>query len=243
VTLPFRCRFLTAFPASLDRARIVYGYRTANDSAMMPSTISAHVDLRESDTRKGRRLEYFTLGWNLTEAVVGIGAGLIAGSIALIGFGVDSIIESFSGASLLWRLQSGEVGVRREQVALKLVGISFFVLAAYVAIDSTKTLIQREPSDTSIVGVCLAAVSIIVMPLLARAKRRVAAQLNSRALVADSRQTDLCAYLSGILFVGLALNALFGWWWADSIAAILMVPIITREGIEALKGDACDGCR
>jgi hypothetical protein len=170
VTLPFRCRFLTAFPASLDRARIVYGCRTAKDSAMMPSTISAHVDLRESDTRKGRRLEYFTLGWNLTEAVVGIGAGLIAGSIALIGFGVDSIIESFSGASLLWRLQSGEVGERREQVALKLVGISFFVLAAYVAIDSTKTLIQREPSDTSIVGVCLAAVSIIVMPLLARAQ-------------------------------------------------------------------------
>ena len=94
----------------------------------------------------------------------------------------------------------------------------------------------------SIVGVCLAAVSIVVMPLLARAKRRVAARLNSRALVADSRQTDLCAYLSGILFVGLALNALFGWWWADSIAAILMVPIITRESIEALKGDACDGC-
>jgi len=92
------------------------------------------------------------------------------------------------------------------------------------------------------VGVCLAAVSIVVMPLLARAKRRVAARLNSRALVADSRQTDLCAYLSGILFVGLILNALFGWWWADSIAAILMVPIITREGIEALKGDVCDYC-
>jgi divalent metal cation (Fe/Co/Zn/Cd) transporter len=213
------------------------------DSAMMPSTISGHVDLRESDTRKGRRLEYFTLGWNLTEAVVGIGSGLIAGSIALIGFGVDSMIESFSGASLLWRLQSGEAGERREQFALKLVGISFFVLAAYVASDSAKTLIQREPSDASIVGVCLAAVSIIVMPLLARAKRRVAARLNSRALVADSRQTDLCAYLSGILFVGLTLNALFGWWWADSIAAILMVPIITREGIEALKGNACDSSR
>jgi divalent metal cation (Fe/Co/Zn/Cd) transporter len=155
---------------------------------------------------------------------------------------VDSIIESFSGASLLWRLQSHETGERREQLALKLVGISFFVLAAYVAVDAAKTLVQREPPHASIVGVCLAAVSIVVMPLLARAKRRVAARLNSRALAADSRQTDLCAYLSGILFVGLALNALFGWWWADSIAAILMVPIITREGVEALKGDACDEC-
>jgi divalent metal cation (Fe/Co/Zn/Cd) transporter len=198
---------------------------------------------RQADARRGRRLEYFTLGWNLTEAVVGIGAGLVAGSIALIGFGVDSIIESLSGASLLWRLQSHESDERREQIALKLVGTSFFVLAAYVAADAAKTLIQREPPDASIVGVCLAAVSLVVMPLLARAKRCVAARLNSRALVADSRQTDLCAYLSGILFIGLTFNALFGWWWADSIAAILMVPIITREGVEAFKGDACDTCR
>jgi len=208
----------------------------------MSSTISAHIDLRASDTREGRRLEYFTLGWNLTEALVGIGAGVIAGSIALIGFGVDSIIESFSGAILLWRLQRHKDDEKREQLALKLVGISFLVLAVYVAADAGKTLIQREPPHASIVGICLAAVSIVVMPLLARAKRRVAARLHSRALVADSRQTDLCAYLSGILFVGLILNALFGWWWADSTAAILMVPIITREGIEALKGDACDAC-
>jgi divalent metal cation (Fe/Co/Zn/Cd) transporter len=202
----------------------------------------AHLASRETDTRRGRRLEYFTLGWNLTEAVVGISAGVIAGSIALIGFGVDSIIESFSGAILLWRLQRHKADEKREQLALKLVGISFFVLAAYVAADAAKTLIQRDPPHASTVGVCLAAVSIVVMPLLARAKRRVAARLKSRALVADSRQTDLCAYLSSILFVGLIFNALFGWWWADSIAAILMVPIITREGIEALKGNACDAC-
>lgn len=194
---------------------------------------------RETDTAKGRKLEYFTLGWNLTEAVVGISAGFIAGSIALIGFGVDSVIESFSGASLLWRLQSAEADEKREQLALRLVGMSFFVLAAYVAADAVKTLIQREPPDASIVGICLAAVSLVVMPLLARAKRRVAARLNSCALVADSRQTDLCAYLSGILFVGLILNALFGWWWADSLAAILMVPIIAREGVEAFRGDVC----
>ena len=104
----------------------------------MSSTIPAHVDLRESDTRQGRRLEYFTLGWNLTEAAVGIGAGLIAGSVALVGFGVDSMIEGFSGASLLWRMQSHETGERREQLALKLVGISFFVLAAYVAVDASR---------------------------------------------------------------------------------------------------------
>jgi divalent metal cation (Fe/Co/Zn/Cd) transporter len=197
---------------------------------------------REVNTRQGRRLEYFTLGWNLTEAAVGIGAGVVAGSIALIGFGVDSVIESFSGASLLWRLQSYETGEKREQLALKLVGVSFFVLAVYVAADAAKTLIQREPPQASIVGLCLSAVSIVVMPLLARAKRRVAARLNSRALVADSRQTDLCAYLSGILFVGLGLNALFGWWWADSVAAILMVPIITREGIGVFKVNACGEC-
>jgi divalent metal cation (Fe/Co/Zn/Cd) transporter len=202
----------------------------------------AHRISREADAHKGRRLEYFTLGWNLTEAVVGIGAGVIAGSIALIGFGMDSIIESFSGAILLWRLQRHQADEKREQLALKLVGISFFVLAVYVAADAARTLIQREPPHASIVGVCLAAVSIVVMPLLARAKRRVAARLNSRALVADSRQTDLCAYLSGILFVGLILNALFGWWWADSIAAVLMVPIIAREGIQALRGDACTDC-
>jgi divalent metal cation (Fe/Co/Zn/Cd) transporter len=113
------------------------------------------------------------------------------------------------------------------------------VPAAYVAADAAKTLIQQEAPQASIVGVCLAATSIIVMPILARAKHRVAVRLHSRALVADSRQTDLFAYLSSILFVGLILNALFGWWWADSIAAILMVPIITREGIEASKGGAC----
>jgi len=147
----------TALPASQVRARIALIAGWQMDPASMSPTIPANVDLRESDTRQGRRLEYFTLGWNLTEAVVGIGAGLIAGSIALVGFGVDSIIESFSGASLLWRLQSHETGEKREQLALKVVGISFFVLAAYVAVDAAKTLVQREPPDASIVGVCLAA--------------------------------------------------------------------------------------
>jgi len=119
---------------------------------------------------------------------------------------------------------------------------SFFLLAAYVAFDAAKTLIQREPPHASIIGICLSIVSLVVMPLLARAKRRVAARLESRALVADSRQTDLCAYLSAILLVGLALNALLGWWWADSLAALIMVPIILREGTESFRGEICNDC-
>jgi divalent metal cation (Fe/Co/Zn/Cd) transporter len=193
---------------------------------------------RAAAVRAGRRLEYFTLGWNLIEAAIAVGAGLAAGSIALVGFGVDSVIESISGSVLLWRLQAHQAGERRERLALKLVGVSFLLLAAYVAIDAAKTLLQREAPHASMVGIVLSVASLIVMPLLARAKRRVAARLESRALHADSHQTDLCAWLSAILLGGLTLNALGGWWWADPVAALLMVPIIAREGIEALRGQA-----
>ena len=171
-----------------------------------------------------------------------IGAGLVAGSIALLGFGIDSLIETSSGAILLWRLQEGEKGERREKMALKLVGISLLALAVYVAIDAGKGLITKEEPGESLIGIILAAVSLVVMPLLAWAKRRVAAKLNSQALVADSHQTDICAYLSAILLAGLGLNALFGWWWADPVAALAMVPIIVKEGVEALRGEACEGC-
>ena len=167
---------------------------------------------RASDARAGRRLEYFTLGWNITEALVAVGAGLVAGSIALVGFGVDSLIESLSGGILLWRLQAHYADERREQLALRLVGVSFFLLAAYVAFEAAKSLLQHEPPHVSVVGIVLSVVSLIVMPLLARAKRRVATRLQSRALEADSRQTSLCAYLSAILLGGLVLNAFFGWW-------------------------------
>ncbi len=197
---------------------------------------------RENDARTGRRLEYFTIGWNATEAVMAMGAGIVAGSIALVGFGVDSVIESLSGALLLWRLYSHENDESREQLALKLVGVSFLLLALYVGFDAAKSLIQREPPHASVVGIIVSAASLIVMPLLARAKRKVARRLNSAALIADSRQTDLCAYLSGILLVGLLLNSLFGWWWADPAAALVMLPIIAREGVEALRGEACKNC-
>jgi divalent metal cation (Fe/Co/Zn/Cd) transporter len=190
---------------------------------------------RQQPLRAGRRLEYFTLGWNLIEAAVAVGAALFAGSIALIGFGIDSLIESLSGAILLWRLQSSKSDEVRERLAHRLVGISFFLLALYVGLEASKSLLRREEPETSVIGILLSIVSLIVMPLLARAKRRVAAKLNSLALHADSRQTDICAYLSAILLGGLLLNALFSWWWADPIAALCMLPVIFREGLEAVR--------
>ena len=200
-----------------------------------------HAEPQTSDVVVARRLEYATLSWNVIEGGVSIAAGLLAGSVALLGFGVDALIESVSGAVLLWRLQLGHVGESRERAALRLVGISFLLLAAYVLFEAATSLLRREPPEASTVGIVIAAISLAVMPLLARAKRRVAARMGSRALAADSRQTQLCAYLSAILLVGLALNHLLGWWWTDPLAALVMVPIIAREGIEALRGETC-GC-
>lgn len=195
--------------------------------------------------RRGRLLEYATVGYNVLEGAIAIASGVAAASIALIGFGIDSGIEVLSGLILLWRLDTRRDAEQREHVearALKLVGVSFLLLAAYVAYDAVTSLVRREAPEESAIGIALAAVSVLVMPLLARAKRRTAAQLNSRALAADSRQTELCTYLSAILLVGLGLNALAGWWWADPLAALVMVPIIGNEGIEALRGEHCDDC-
>lgn len=194
---------------------------------------------RQAGIRRGRRLEYLTIAWNSAEAAVALVAGLLAGSIALIGFGLDSVIEVSSGAIVLWRLIADNE--HSERLALKMVGVSFLALAAYVAFDSIKALWLREAPERSLPGIVLAAVSLIVMPLLARGKRRVAAGIGSRALHADSRQTDLCAYLSVILLGGLLLNALLGWWWADPVAGLVMTPIIANEGRKALRGKGC-GC-
>ncbi|MFB3917642.1 MAG: cation diffusion facilitator family transporter [Terriglobales bacterium] len=199
---------------------------------------------REQIVHHGIRLEYLTLAWNSLEAVIAVVAGLIAGSIALVGFGLDSVIETFSGATLLWRLRTDrdrdEAGRERaERTALRLVGASFIALTVYVAYDSIKSLVRHESPEESLPGIALAAVSLIVMPLLARAKRRVAAGLNSGAMHADSRQTDICAYLSAILLGGLLLNAVLGWWWADPVAALAMTPLIAQEGVEALRGKTC----
>ena len=179
--------------------------------------------------------------------MIAIGAGVLAGSIALVGFGFDSLIEVTSGAVLLWRLSADVDEARRERVeaiSLRLVGICFIVLTLYVIQDSVWSLLKREAPDESLIGIVLAAVSLIVMPLLVRAKRKVARGIKSGALMADSKQTELCTYLSAILLGGLLLNALLGWWWADPVAALIMVPIIAKEGIEALRGETCcdDAC-
>ncbi len=197
---------------------------------------------RQEYLRRGRRLEYLTLLWNAVEAVVAIGSGILAGSTALVGFGVDSMIESSSGAVLLWRLSEKAGGESREGLALRLVGYSFLALAIWVAWDASNALLRREAPEESMVGIVLAALSLLVMPILARAKRTVARHLGSRALEADSRQTDICAYLSAILLVGLGLNAVLGWWWADPVAGLAMVPIIGLEGFRALQGETCTDC-
>lgn len=197
-------------------------------------------DINKSDSeRRGRQLAYITIIWNSLEGIIAVGAGIMAGSIALVGFGVDSVIEVSSGAIILWRLASGE---HRERLALRLVGVSFIALAVYVAFDAIKSLWLRELPETTYIGIGIAALSLVVMPFLAYQKRKVAAQLSSDAMVADSRQTDICAYLSAILLGGLILNAVFGWWWADPLAALIMVPIIAKEGIDALRGKTCDDC-
>ena len=202
---------------------------------------------RENLLRQGRRLEYLTVGYNSLEGLIAVASGLAAGSIALVGFGFDSAIEVTSGLALLWRLRPGIDAERREaaeRTALRIVGVSFLALALYVALDAGKSLLRHEALEESVPGIVLAAASLIVMPLLARAKRRVARQLKSAALHADSKQTELCAYLSAILLGGLALNALVGWWWADPVAALVMVPIVAKEGVGALQGKSCcdDGC-
>lgn len=187
----------------------------------------------------GRRLAYLTILWNSLEGIIAVGAGIAAGSIAMVGFGVDSVIEVSSGLIIVWRLASGE---HRERLALRLVGISFLALGTFIAIDAAKSLWFHQPPETTYIGIAIATLSLIVMPLLAKAKRNVAREIISNAMIADSRQTDLCAHLSAILLGGLILNAVFGWWWADPVAALIMVPIITKEGIEALRGKTCDDC-
>ena len=202
---------------------------------------------REGLVRRGQRLSWLTLVYNSVEGFVAIGAGLLAGSIALVGFGFDSAIELVASAAALWRLNADVNPVQRERaelLTLRIVGVLFLALALYVTLDAANALLKQEAPEESTVGIVLAAASLVVMPLLARAKRKVAIALGSRALRAESQQTQLCTYLSAILLGGLTLNAFFGWWWADPAAALVMVPIIGREGLQALRGhDRCvDDC-
>jgi len=197
---------------------------------------------RRQLVRKGRLLEGFTIAWNSLEGIIAIVSGIIAGSIALVGFGFDSGIEVLSGLVLLVRLSLDVHEEKREffeKVSLRLVGVSFLLLAGYVSFDSVSMLLRHSAPQESMTGIVLAVVSLVVMPWLARQKRIIAASIQSGALAADARQTDFCVYLSVILLVGLALNALFGFWWADPVAALLMVPLIFKEGLEGIKGNSC----
>src|SRR5229473_3580945 len=201
---------------------------------------------RTAVVRHGRRLEYFTIEWNALEGLVAVVAGAIAGSISLVGFGIDSFIEVTSGSVLLWRMSVDadvERRERNERRALQVVGICFLFLATYIAYECAMDLWSRRAPEHSIPGIVLACVSLVVMPLLTRAKRKVGHALGSAAMHADAKQTEFCTYLSAILLAGLLLNASFGLWWADPLAALVMVPIIAKEGIEGLQGKSCDECR
>jgi divalent metal cation (Fe/Co/Zn/Cd) transporter len=184
---------------------------------------------------RGLRLEYLTISWNLVEAFVAVGFGLAAGSIALVGFGFDSLIEVFAASVVIWELRG--VAEDRERIALRLIAVSFFVLAGCVSFESVRDLVvQAEPSEST-PGIVLAGVSLVVMPLLAWAKRRTGQALGSPTLVADAAETMLCSLLSLILLIGLVLNATVGWWWADPAAAIGIATLALREGVEAWPGE------
>jgi divalent metal cation (Fe/Co/Zn/Cd) transporter len=201
---------------------------------------------RMESLRHGRRLEYFTIAWNTIEGVVAVVSGLVAGSISLVGFGIDSFIEVTSGSVLLWRM-SVDADVHRrernERRALQNVGVCFLFLAAYIAYESATDLWSGRAPERSIPGIVLACISLVVMPMLSRAKRRVGHALGSAAMHADAKQTEFCTYLSAILLAGLLLNALLGLWWADPAAGLIMAPIIAKEGADGLNGKGCEHCQ
>lgn len=190
--------------------------------------------------RRGLRLEMLTIGWMLVEAIVGVTVGWLARSIALVTFGLDSVIELISGSVLFYRLRAEAAGAGDaatgdlERRALRVVGITFFLLAAYALYESALIIRGPELPQLSSVGIALALLALIAMPLLGVAKRRVGIRLGSQALVADAKETFVCAWLSFTLLLGLSLNAVLGWWWTDPVAALAMVPFLIREGWEAL---------
>ena len=217
----------------------------ASSRDLSPPTENDLARLRRDRIRRALRLEYLTVGWNLIEGIVAVAAAVAAGSVALLGFGIDSFVESASAAILIWRLHAERGGPDSATVAAldrrahRLVAISLFLLAIFIAFDAGRTLLQGERPEPTVVGVALLLVSITVMVWLARAKRRLAKELGSRALAADAFQTTACWWLSIFALSGIGLNALFGWWWADPLAAWIMAGLIVREGRDAWRGDAC----
>ena len=194
--------------------------------------------------RRARLLAWGGIGWHVIEFAIALVAGLAAGSIALIGFGADSLIEALAGFVVLWLFTGNRIGsATAERRAQQLIATSFFVLATYVSIEAARTLVGGDHPDASWVGICLAAFTAATMPLLARAKRRVGSKLSSSAAVKEASQTQLCAYLSIALLVGLGANAILGWWWADPLAALAIAGVALKEGRESWRGEGCaDGC-
>src|SRR6266487_10521 len=215
-----------------------------DDGRAMPAPLRGPTDARAVLLRRGAALEVLTVSYNAVEGIVAIAAGVAAGSVALTGFGIDSVIEVTSGVLLWWRLRAelgtARVGPAVEALAARWAGILFLGLAVYIVAESGRRLLTGDRPGESVVGITLTALSLIVMPLLARAKLRVAASLGSRALRADAHETIVCAWLSATTLLGLGLNALLGWWWADPVAALAMLPLIVREGVEAWRGDAAE---
>ena len=202
--------------------------------------------VRDALLVRAQRLGRFTIAWNTVEAIIAITAARAAGSSALGGFGFDSVVESLAGAVLLWRLgverRDSRQADRVERIATKVIGTSFVLLAMFVAYEAVHTLVSRTQPDSTFVGIALSAVSLVVMPILARRKRRVAVALASKAAEAESAQTAACAYLSAIVLAGLALNATLHWWWADPVAALVVVAILLNEGRRALGSRQLDDC-
>lgn len=214
--------------------------RVTGDPVALPTHPAAGLapQRRERLVRTIRLLVAATITYNVVEAAVAITAGTVASSTALVGFGLDSVIEVSSAAAVAWQF-SGPDHERRERVALRIIAVSFFALAGYVAVESVRALAGGDRAEHSTVGLVLAGLSLVVMPVLSAAQRRAGRELGSASAVADSRQTLLCTYLSAVLLVGLAVNGLFGWWWADPAAALVIAAVAVREGRQAWRGDGC----
>ena len=220
---------VTAYPAQIATQPTT----SQNSSPQMTTATSTY-------QQRAVRLAWATIAWNVVEAVVAIAAGAAASSIALVGFGLDSTVEVMSAVVIVWQFRG--LAEDRERRALKLIAMSFFGLAAYVAVQAIIDLVRGSEPESSAVGIGLAIASLIVMPMLARAKRRNGNAMGSATVVADSNQTKLCAYLSAILLAGLILNATVGWWWADPIAALAIAALAANEGRQAWRGETCDDC-
>ncbi|MEI5101745.1 cation transporter [Streptomyces sp. PmtG] len=210
-------------------------------AAEMPLGVGPAPARRDALARRIRLLVAATITYNVIEAVVAITAGILASSTALIGFGLDSVIEVSSAAAVAWQFSARDHSVReaREKTALRIIAVSFFVLAAYVTVDAARALTGTGEAERSVPGIVIAALSLAVMPFLSAAQRRAGRELGSASAVADSQQTLLCTYLSAVLLVGLLLNATLGWSWADPVAALVIAAIAVREGRDAWRGEGC----